>query len=150
MEEEAIRPTTVNADTCRENKILSPPASTDHDNDRKLSVSDSDVRSYQDCVNLIFEKDADIENGVFCGLCLSVFILFLWPHGSIFDQRPIRGKDGPRATRRIGSTRLRFPHRALYDYASSRMGRSPSQGLGRGGYLRGTLPWFRLFLILSS
>ncbi|KAG8218551.1 hypothetical protein J3R82DRAFT_4192 [Butyriboletus roseoflavus] len=44
--------------------------STDSHSDHKLSVSGSDVGSYQDCVNLIFEKDADVENGVFCGLCL--------------------------------------------------------------------------------
>ncbi|KAH0839840.1 hypothetical protein J3R83DRAFT_790 [Lanmaoa asiatica] len=70
IEGEAVRPTTTNADTYLANKILSPPASTDPRNDHKLSMSSSDVRSYQDCVDLIFEKDADVENGVFCGLCL--------------------------------------------------------------------------------
>lgn len=90
IEGEADGPTTIDVDTCSANKILSPPASTYHHDDRKLSVPDSDVRSYQDCVDLIFEKDADVENGVFCGLCLSVFLNFiprLWLDDSIFDQR---------------------------------------------------------------
>lgn len=66
----ADRPTTTNASTYPVNKLLSPQASTNPHSDRKLSVSSSDVRSYQDCVNVIFEKDADVENGLFCGLCL--------------------------------------------------------------------------------
>lgn len=70
VEGEADRPTTINADTYPPDKIPSHPASTDPQSDHKLSVSGSDVRSYQDCVHLIFEKDADVENGVFCGLCL--------------------------------------------------------------------------------
>ncbi|KAF8551484.1 hypothetical protein OG21DRAFT_1512720 [Imleria badia] len=70
MEEEADRSTTINADAYPANKTLSPPDPTDPHNDCKLSVSDSNVRSYQECVDLIFEKDADVENGVFCGLCL--------------------------------------------------------------------------------
>lgn len=70
IEGQADSPTTIDADTYPTNKILSPPASTNPHSDHKLSVSGSDIRSYQDCVNLIFEKDADVENGVFCGLCL--------------------------------------------------------------------------------
>ncbi|KAG6378631.1 hypothetical protein JVT61DRAFT_12901 [Boletus reticuloceps] len=50
--------------------LPSPPAPTDPQHDHKLSVADSNLRSYQECVNFIFEKDADVENGVFCGLCL--------------------------------------------------------------------------------
>jgi hypothetical protein len=101
IEGEADGPTIIDAGTCSANKILSPPASTHHHDDRKLSVPDSDVRSYQDCVDLIFEKDADVENGVFCGLCLWVFLKFiphLRPDDSIFDQRSPRGEDDPGAT----------------------------------------------------
>ena len=101
IEGEPIRPGTIDVDTCAANKVLSPPASTDLHNDRKSSISDSDVRSYQDCVNLIFEKDADVEDGVFCGLCLSVsvqIIPHLWSVDSIFDQGSTRGEDDPGAT----------------------------------------------------
>lgn len=75
VEGEADCPTTINADTHPADKMLSPPTSTDSHDDCKAPVSASNLRSYEDCVNLIFEKDANVENGVFCGLCLSVLSL---------------------------------------------------------------------------
>lgn len=67
------------------------------------------------------------------------FVCHLRTHDPIFDQRSTPGEDDSGATRRIGSARLRFPRKALYDHASYRMGRSPSQGLGKGPHLCGTL-----------
>ncbi|KAF9226682.1 hypothetical protein BS17DRAFT_497254 [Gyrodon lividus] len=50
----------------------SPTGPTDAQSNSESVVSDSvkDIRSFEECVNLIFEKDADVEHGVFCGLCL--------------------------------------------------------------------------------
>lgn len=79
-EGENVHSTTINADTYPANKTLSPLASTNPHNDHKLSESSSNIRSYQDCVNLIFEKDADVENGVFCGLCLCVSLFATCGH----------------------------------------------------------------------
>ncbi|KAG6332166.1 hypothetical protein ID866_6925 [Astraeus odoratus] len=49
-----------------------PPASAvGKGNDHKLSPSgDENLRPYEECVSLIFEKDADVDNGVFCEACL--------------------------------------------------------------------------------
>lgn len=77
---ERKKPRTEGENVYPANKIPSPPASTDPHIDHKSSVSGLEVRSYQDCVNLIFEKDADIENGVFCGLCLCVSLSVIYGH----------------------------------------------------------------------
>ncbi|KAH7887546.1 hypothetical protein F5I97DRAFT_847903 [Phlebopus sp. FC_14] len=52
--------------------ILSPPAATadPHSQSRPAAAGEEGLRAYEECVNLIFEKDADIENGLFCGPCL--------------------------------------------------------------------------------
>ncbi|KIL00495.1 hypothetical protein PAXRUDRAFT_189979 [Paxillus rubicundulus Ve08.2h10] len=48
-----------------------PPDTTDAQVNGNPAVSTVDtIRSYEECVNLIFERDADVEYGVFCGLCL--------------------------------------------------------------------------------
>lgn len=89
MEAESDHPTTIDVDKNPTNRIPSPLASAESHTDHKTSVPDSSVRSYQDCVNLIFEKDADVENGVFCGLCLSVFPFVICRrviHPSISDR----------------------------------------------------------------
>lgn len=93
IEGEVDRPTTISADAYPTNKILFSPDSTDPRNECKLSVPDSNVRSYQECVNLIFEKDADVEDGVFCGRCLSVLFVICEHMIQFFDQGSIRGKD---------------------------------------------------------
>ncbi|KIJ69964.1 hypothetical protein HYDPIDRAFT_23118 [Hydnomerulius pinastri MD-312] len=53
--------------TAPSSAVLSPTASVE----TKAAASDDEsLRTYDECVYMIFEKDADVENGVFCGLCL--------------------------------------------------------------------------------
>ncbi|KAF9247415.1 hypothetical protein BU15DRAFT_70225 [Melanogaster broomeanus] len=77
-QKEAGEPTTAGADTPNQNRPTAPPSSiaplsggADCPSNTKSAGSDSDenIRSYEECVNLIFEKDADVDDGVFCGLC---------------------------------------------------------------------------------
>ncbi|KAG9317372.1 hypothetical protein JVU11DRAFT_1571 [Chiua virens] len=63
------------------NNMPSPPDSDEPPivDDRKSSVPKSEVRSEEECVNMIFEQDAEIPNGVFCSLCFDRFQAELIP-----------------------------------------------------------------------
>ncbi|KAI6163135.1 hypothetical protein EDD17DRAFT_513825 [Pisolithus thermaeus] len=52
----------------------SPSAAVDQKGDQPTSLSDKDLRPDEECVRMIFEKDAQVENGVFCDPCL-----YVWP-----------------------------------------------------------------------
>lgn len=50
---------------------LSPSAVVDQQGDQPTPLSDKDLRPAEECVHMIFENDAQVENGVFCDPCLS-------------------------------------------------------------------------------
>ncbi|KAI6035045.1 hypothetical protein F5J12DRAFT_790692 [Pisolithus orientalis] len=78
LRDQGCEPETDSADITEQVKVphpeapsVSPSAVVDQTEAQPTPLGDKDLRPDEECVRMIFEKDADIENGVFCDPCLS-------------------------------------------------------------------------------